>query len=693
MYRAPESMPRRRIHWVYLSYCIGLLALVGVLALLEQWGMPKRWIGFCFLAATVLVYASIGVACRSTDPDDYYVAGRRVPAFFNGMATSADWMSAASFLGMSGTLYLLGYGGLAFVLGWTGGFCLVALLIAPYLRRHGQYTVPDFLGARFGSDAVRLVAAGAAVLVSFVYVVAQLYGVGLITMRLTGLSFEIGLFVGLGGVLVCSFLGGMRAVTWTQVAQYTIMILAYLLPVLLLSVKQTGTPWSVWSYAEQLQAVQKHEQQLIQNPAEQAVRALHAQQAREQQSKLEHVPQALAVDRLQASERVSQLKSMQASLAEVQVAEKHRASLPRTEAQAQEQWRQAQLQAQRLSEPLSGMPLHTQAFEGDPKGNAQQRELFERSRLNFVLLVLCLMVGTAGMPHILTRYLTTPSVAQTRSSVAWSMLLICLLYVTAPALAVMLKLEVFGSVVGLPMAELPQWMHQWMRTDQSLLSVQDLNGDGVLQFGELHLSGDIVMLLLPELSGLPYVVSGLVAAGGLAAALSTADGLLLTISSAFTHDTYHRVINPKARATRRVMMAKSVLLMAAVLAATVAAHKPADILQLVGYAFSIAGATFVPALVLGIFWSRATWLGALCAMLSGLGLTLYYLASQHRGLRQALGVSGDPQLWWGVAPMSAGVFGVVCGVLVLVLVSLAFPAARGERQRATQFLAQVRGHG
>ncbi|TXD77099.1 cation acetate symporter, partial [Mitsuaria sp. TWR114] len=233
---------RRRLHRNYGAYTIGFVLLVGALGVLERMGMPKQWLGFSFLLLTVLVYAGIGVFSRTTDPVEYYVAGRRVPAFYNGMAAGADWMSAASFLGMAGSLYLAGYGGLAFVLGWTGGFCLVALLLAPYLRRFGGFTVPDFLAARFESRGLRVMGAAAAVLVSFIYLVAQIYAIGLITTRLTGLTFEIGLFVGLGGVLVCSFLGGMRAVTWTQVAQYIIMILAYVVPVMWLSTQQTGFP-------------------------------------------------------------------------------------------------------------------------------------------------------------------------------------------------------------------------------------------------------------------------------------------------------------------------------------------------------------------------------------------------------------------------------------------------------------------
>jgi len=215
----------------YSFYTVGFIVFLVLLAIAEQMGLSRQWIGYCFLAGTIGLYAGIGIMSRTVDPAEYYVAGRRVPAFFNGMATGADWMSAASFIGMAGTLYLAGFDGLSFVMGWTGGYCLVAFLLAPYLRKFGQFTIPDFLGERYGGNIVRSVGIFAAILCSFTYVVAQIYGVGLITSRFTGLEFGIGVFVGLGGILVCSFLGGMRAVTWTQVAQYIILIIAYLTPV------------------------------------------------------------------------------------------------------------------------------------------------------------------------------------------------------------------------------------------------------------------------------------------------------------------------------------------------------------------------------------------------------------------------------------------------------------------------------
>nr|WP_297525939.1 sodium:solute symporter family protein [uncultured Roseateles sp.] len=683
----PDAAFRRRLHRIYGAYTVGFILLVGLLGVLERMGMPKQWLGFSFLLLTVLIYAGIGVFSRTTDPVEYYVAGRRVPAFYNGMAAGADWMSAASFLGMAGSLYLAGYGGLAFVLGWTGGFCLVALLLAPYLRRFGGFTVPDFLGARFESRGLRVMGAAAAVLVSFIYLVAQIYAIGLITTRLTGLTFEIGLFVGLGGVLVCSFLGGMRAVTWTQVAQYIIMIVAYVVPVMWLSTMQTGSPLPQFTAGTEVREISVREQQLLHDPKELQVRGLYEQRARDFEHLVAGLPHSLDEERQRVSQVIAQLKFEEAPLAQIQAAEKVRAALPRTEAEARDLWQRAAAANRQRAEPLAGMPLHARPFAGDPDGTPAEQEAYTLARRNFLALVLVLMVGTAGLPHILTRYYTVPTVAEARRSVAWTLFFIALLYLFAPALAVMLKHEVLHHLVGSPIAELPGWMKQWMRVDPGLLNIQDINQDGILQLGELRLGGDIVMLMTPELAGLPYVLSAMVAAGALAAALSTADGLLLTISSALSHDVYYRVMNPRASMTQRVTISKALLLATALTAAAVAAQKPADILLLVSSAFSLSGSTLVPALVAGIFWQRANKQGAAAGMLAGLGMTLYYMVNAHAGLRQALGVGGDPQLWWGIQPMAAALFGLPAGIAALVVVSLLTPppsaTARALQARVT----------
>jgi cation/acetate symporter len=675
---------KSQLNKVYTWYTGGFLVFIVVLAVLEQMGLPRNWIGFIFLLATVALYAGIGIMSRTTDAAEYYVAGRRVPAIYNGMATGADWMSAASFIGMAGTLYLTGFGGLAFILGWTGGYCLVALFLAPYLRKFGQFTIPDFLGARYEGNLPRFLGIIAAILCSFTYVVAQIYGVGVITARLSGLAFEIGIFVGLGGILVCSFLGGMRAVTWTQVAQYIILIIAYMVPVVWLSVKQTSVPIPQAIYGYQLEKVTASEKRLRDDPKEKEVIAAFKARADEFGAKLKDVPAALAADKESATKKVADLKAANAPVAEVQAAEKALAAVPGSEADAKKAWTAAKTANEARAKPLAGMPSHAQVFAGDPNGDDAAKKAFDVSRRNFLALVFCLMVGTAALPHILMRYYTTPSVKEARESVFWSLFFIFLLYFTAPALAVLVKYEVFNVLVGTPFDKLPAWIANWQRVDPTLLSVMDINKDGIFQLGEMRIGGDIIVLATPEIGGLPYVVSGMVAAGGLAAALSTADGLLLTIANALSHDLYYKMIDPNAPTARRVMISKMLLLVVALAAAAVAAQKPADILFLVSAAFSFAAAAFFPALVLGVFWKRANKWGASLGMIAGLGTTFYYMVTTQPWLRGVFGVTSPVQLWWDIQPISAGLFGVPIGFLVIIVVSLLTPAPSKQTQELVE---------
>ncbi|HLL10314.1 MAG TPA: VC_2705 family sodium/solute symporter, partial [Rubrivivax sp.] len=581
----PVSAPRSFSAVLSRRYGLFLLTfgfLIWLMALAERAGLPRGWIGVSFLALTVAVYACIGFLCRTSHEEEYFVAGRRVPAMYNGLATASDWMSAASFIGTAGVLYLQGFAGLAYILGWTGGYCLLALLLAPYLRRLQLYTVPDFLGARYGGSLPRLVGAGAAVGVSFVYVVVQIYGVGLITSHLTGFGFEMGIFVGLGGVLVCSFLGGMRAVTWTQVAQYLVLIIAYLVPLVWLSAKQTGNPVPLLSYGTQLEQVSSRERELTSNAAEREVRARLSQLAADAQRKLADVRAAMAADERSQLERIKALRAENAPLVRIQRAERDYALRPRTEAQARALYLRERDSALARAQPLAGMPPQTLPFStGSPSSDGSA------ARLNFIALMLCLMMGTAAMPHVLTRYYTTPSPSQARRSVAWSLLFIMLLYMAAPILAVLVKYEVLNGLVGLPIDHLPQWVNRWSRLDPALLSVRDVNGDGILQLGELSIAGDVIVLAAPEIGGLPYWVTCLVAAGGLAAALSTADGLLLTIANALSHDVYYRLINPQASAAKRVLVSKVLVMVVAFMAALIAALKLTDILMFVSAAFSL----------------------------------------------------------------------------------------------------------
>jgi cation/acetate symporter len=565
-------------------------------------------------------------------------------------------------------------------MGWTGGYCLVALFLAPYLRKFGQFTIPDFLGARYDGNLPRFLGVVAAILCSFVYVVAQIYGVGLITTRLTGVSFELGIFLGLAGILVCSFLGGMKAVTWTQVAQYIILIIAYMIPVVWLSVKQTGFPIPQIVYGYQLEKVTAREAELIKDPKELEVIAIFKERADALGEKLKDIPTALAADKAAAEKKVADLKAANAPAAELAAAEKALAAVPKDAAAAKADWTKAKAANEARAKPLAGMPRHAAQYSGDPNGDEKAKTAYDTSRRNFLALIFCLMVGTAALPHILMRFYTTPSVKEARESVSWSLFFIFLLYFTAPALAVLVKYEVFNVLVGTPFDKLPAWISSWAAVDPTLLSVADINKDGIFQLGEMRIGGDIIVLATPEIGGLPYVISGMVAAGGLAAALSTADGLLLTIANALSHDLYYKMIDPNASTGRRVAISKALLLVVALAAAYVAAQKPADILFLVGAAFSFAAAAFFPVLVLGIFWKRASKWGAVAGMIGGLGITIYYMVTTQPWMRGVFGVTSPIELWYGIAPISAGVFGVPVGFALVILVSLITPAPNKEVQ-------------
>ena len=657
---------------VYGFYTGGFVAFCILLAIAEQMGLSRAGIGYVFLGATVLLYAGIGIMSRTNDADEYYVAGRRVPAVFNGMATGADWMSAASFIGMAGGLYAQGYSGLAFIMGWTGGYVLVALFLAPFLRKFGQFTIPDFLGARYGGNLPRLIGVSIAILCSFTYVVAQIYGVGLITTRLTGVSFEVGVFLGLAGILVCSFLGGMKAVTWTQVAQYIILIIAYMIPVVWLSVKQTGFPIPQLIYGQQLVKVTELEKKINADPKELEVRQIFKDRSAAATEKLKDVPAAYAAEKASLEAKVAAAKADPAALEAAQAA---LAKLPPDE----EAFKAALTKEKGVAAKANPPRPHAAMFPG--KDEAAK----DTARRNFLALIFCLMVGTAALPHILMRFYTTPSVREARNSVTWSLFFIFLLYFTAPALAVLVKFVVYNDIVGSSFATLPTWVQNWKAVDPSLLNIVDINKDGIVQLAEITLGGDVVVLATPEIAGLPYVVSGMVAAGGLAAALSTADGLLLTMANALSHDVYYKTIDPNAPVSRRVMLSKSMLLIVAVLAALVAQQKPADILFLVGAAFSFAAAGFFPALVLGIFWKRTTGIAASVGMLAGISISFYYMTLNQPWLREvfygvARSVPIGPDLWFGIGAISAGIFGIPLGFAVIIVLSLLTPAPSREVQ-------------
>jgi len=716
-------------------YVTGFVVLTVVLALLEFAGVLKlQGIGYVFMIFSVAVYAMIGIITRTSDPSEYYVAGRGVSAIYNGMATGSDWMSAASFISMAGLLFALGHMGLAYILGWTGGYVLLALLLAPYLRKFGQYTVPDFLGTRYGGNAARVIGIICAILVSLTYLTAQLNGVGTIVSRFIGIPFEPGVFIGLLGVLVCSFLGGMRAVTWTQVAQYIVLISAYLIPVIWLSAKLFFIPIPEITYGKVLERISVMEKQIMgkENPnprnipaevlndkidpaKEKESRDLWAKEAAMYKAKLSNVDSALAADK-------AALEAKLASLADDKVAER-RAALEKEKADAQammnaplpidpktkqpmmmDEAKKKELEAkiaeadkqlamltpervkaekEKAEKALAALPKN--AEEAKTKWTAAQTAAANQAKgtgdylatpplvsadgksypmLQFLGLILCLMVGTAGLPHILTRYYTTPSVKQARSSVGWSLFFIFLLYFTAPAYAAFARYEVFVSLVGTSIAELPSWIASWKMV--GLLDVVDKNGDGIVQFADFVIkSTDFVVLATPEIAGLPATITGLVMAGGLAAALSTADGLLLTIANAFSHDLYYKIINPSASVQSRVLISKILLVVVALIGASIAAFvKLPVIAATVAWAFSFAASSLFPALVLGIWWRRTTGPAAILGMIVGLAVSMSYSIANFFYQFNILSLRHT----------ESGLLGMTAAFLVIVIVSLITPA-------------------
>jgi cation/acetate symporter len=574
---------------VYGLYTGGFVVFILLMAILEQAGVSADTIGILFVAFTVLIYAGIGWLSRTMQVDAYYVAGRQVPALFNGMATAADWMSGASFVAMAGGIYFGGHGYVAFVVGWTGGYVLVASLMAPYLRKFGCYTVPDFIGTRYGGNLARFLAVLVLVIASFTYVTAQINATGTIASRALQIPFEVGVWFGLLGILLCSMLGGMRAVTWTQVAQYIVLIIAYVVPVIWMSNKQG----------------------------------------------FGLIPQFVYGDAIM---RITELETLHGV-----------GTAP--------------------AEKIAGLAVLT-------KAHSVAGSTFE-AKWQFATLVLCMMAGTASLPHILMRYFTTPSVKAARQSVAWSLLFIFLLYFTAPALATFTKLQLLDpnlatSIIGKSIAEVNamEWIQKWSAV--KFLAISDANGDGILQINEFFMRGDIVVLATPEIAGLPYVISGLVAAGGMAAAMSTADGLLLAIANALSHDLYYKIIDPKADTKHRLIVARVLLIFIGAAGAFVASLKLTSILGAVAWAFDFAMSGLFFPLVLGIWWKRANRAGAIAGMFFGLlAGTLYLYAVRWGGM--------EP--WLYIDHLRFGIIGAGVSLVAMIVVSLATAEPDAETQR------------
>ena len=576
---------------IYGTYTGGFIVFIILMAIAEQAGMSAKLIGIFFVAFTVLIYALIGYLSRTMQTDAYYVAGRQVPTVFNGMATAADWMSGASFVAMAGGIYFKGYGYMALLVGWTGGYVLVASLLAPYLRKFGCYTVPDFIGTRYGGNMARLSAVIVLTVASFTYVTAQINATGTIASVALDIPFNIAVYVGLASILMCSMLGGMRAVTWTQVAQYIVLIIAYLLPVFWISNKMGAGVFPHLMLADEVARIAELEAQFglgeIKNSA----------------ADLKQVPKGLA---------------------------------------------------------------------GITKAHAE----VNTTPWKFISLAVCMMAGTASLPHVMMRYFTTPSVKAARRSVGWSLFFIFLLYSSAPMLATLSKLSLMDpnlatGIIGKSITEVQaiDWYQNWNQAN--LMFVSDFNGNGTLELNEFFMGGKAVVLATPEIAGLPYVISGLVAAGGMAAAMSTADGLVLAISNALSHDIYYKMINPKAETAKRLIVARVLLVLIGFAGATIAALEIQGILGSVIWAFDFAMSGLFFPLVLGVWWKRANAQGAVAGMLGGLIAGSAYLIAVR---------SGYPG-FWGVTQLTFGIVGSLVSLVLMVVVSLMTKAPDAATQR------------
>lgn len=629
-----------QLNLVYGVYAGGFVLFCCFLGVLEAAGVGDRVIGYFFCVFTILVYAGIGIISRTTNEKKYYVAGHEVPPLYNGMATAADWMSGASFMGLAGKVFVSGYINLMFVMGWTGGYILVSTLVAPYLRKFKCWTVPEFLAWRYRQklkigtfeinvgEITRMCGVIVLLACSFTYIVAQVYSTGIVMQRFLGLELEYGVFIGLAGILFCSMLGGMQAVTWTQVAQYIVLIAAFLIPLLIMSLQYNGAFFPQLDYGILLGEITKKENELV--------------------------------------------------------------------------------------------------TQGLMKPDAPRYMDGPKRQFDYFALSFCLMCGTTSLPHVLMRYFTTTSVKAARQSVSWSLFFIFLLYVSTPAYAAYAKDRILTDVIGEKIAQLDDWIWNWSdvglikicgeKAANNIAAVENCNKDygivdpnRVLKNSDFFINSDAVVIAAPEMSNQPYVFAGLVASGGLAAALSTADGLLLAISNSLSHDIYANYVDPYVaqcgflcccaepakrlfksigfdtstsdglKNTRKFVVARFLLIAVAVCSAIVASTKPGDILSMVAWAFSLACGGQFPALVLGIWWKGTTPLAACMGMVSGFTLTLCYLI----GTRYY-----DWELWWDVSNISSAIFGLPLGFVVTILMSFITPQSDDEVKKALDSLRE-----
>jgi cation/acetate symporter len=572
----------------------------------EQWT-------YLIVGLSFALYIYIGYASRVRDTKGFYVAGRGVPPVANGAATAADWMSAASFISMAGLIATLGYDGAIYLMGWTGGYVLLALLLAPYLRKYRKFTVPDFVGDRYASQTARTLAALATIFISLVYVAGQMRGVGIVFSRFLAIDIAQGVLLGVAVTAFFAILGGMKGVTWTQAAQYTILIIAYLIPGFALAYLLTGNP----------------------------------------------VPQ-LAFTFSDISERINRIQTD------------------------------------------LGFSQYTAPFQSKPM-------------IDVLAITGALMIGTAGLPHVIIRFYTTPDVRSARYSAFWALLFIGLLYTTAPALAMFARYNLISTLHGKPIEQVRQidWVAKWEQT--GLLKIVDKNGDGVVQIAkgkaftekggkpdfnapdmsnanEVFLDNDIIVLSTPEVARLAPFVIALLAAGGLAAALSTASGLLIAMSSAVAHDLYYRVFNPRAPERLRLLVGRLAMVPALVAAAYLGINPPGFVAQVVAFAFGLAASGLFPVILLGIFDRRMNAQGAIAGMVVGLGFTTVMIA-----LMRAPQLFGAPEPYlkdfFGISAEGIGVVGMALNLLTAIIVSRLTPPPPAHIQEIVDSIRIPRGAG
>ena len=577
---------------------------------------------YIVVAITFALYIWIGYSNRVRDTKGFYVAGQGVPAIANGAATAADWMSAASFISMAGLISTMGYDGTIYLLGWTGGYVLLALLLAPYLRKFGKYTVPDFVGDRYYSQTARLIAAIATVIVSLTYVAGQMRGVGIVFSRFVGLPIELGVILGMAIVAFFALLGGMKGITWTQVAQYTVLIVAYMIPAIAIGLLLTGNPIPQLSFT--------------------------------------------------FSDIIPRLNAVQVDL---------------------------------------GFKEYTQPFQS-------------KTQIDVLAVTIALMVGTAGLPHVITRFYTVPSVRAARYSAGWALLFIALLYTTAPAIAAFARYNLIDTLqnatvvnvipgekqdiyeLAYPDGASVTWATSWQKT--GLLAFVDKNGDGKIDLrpgaafegknfkaptdkaNEVYFDNDIIVLANPEIAQLAPIVIALVAAGGLAAALSTASGLLLAMSSAVSHDIYYRILRPNATERQRMFAGRSMILVAILLAGYFGINPPGFVSQVVAMAFGLAAASNFPAILLGIFDKRANSTGAIWGMSVGLVFTLGMILLMKSNV-----IFGTPapivKDFMGISAEGIGTVGMILNFAVALILSRVTAAPPQEIQELVESVRIPRG--